>query len=103
MYSYPIWLLLFLIVPLALLWIIKYKTLVKYMGVLGLTSIGSLAVSVPWDILSVNERIWYFSKPHIFGLSLLGLPIEEYVYIAGVALLSCSVTILLWERYGEHK
>lgn len=103
MYSYPIWLVLFLILPLALLWIFKYKTLKKYTGVLGLTVAGCLAVSVPWDILSVNDHIWYFAKPHIFGLSLLGLPIEEYVYIAGVALLACSVTILVWERYGEQK
>ena len=103
MYSYPIWLALFLLLPLALLWAIKYRTLRKHLGVLTLTAIGYLSVSVPWDILSVNDHIWYFAQPHIFGLSLLGLPIEEYVYIVGVALISCSVTILLWERYGEKQ
>jgi lycopene cyclase domain-containing protein len=103
MYSYPIWLLFFLILPLALFWIWKYKSLRKYAQVLGLTVIGCLAVSIPWDILSVNNRIWYFSKPHIFGLWLLGLPLEEYVYIAGVGLLACSVTVLLWDLYGEKQ
>jgi lycopene cyclase domain-containing protein len=103
MYSYPIWLALFLILPLAALWIFAHKTLNKYLGVLTMVVIGSLAVSVPWDILSVNERIWYFAKPHILGPSVLGLPVEEYIYIVGVAVLACSVTILLWERYGEKK
>ena len=103
MYSYPIWLLLFLILPLALLWTWKYKILRKHAGVLGLTVIGCLAVSIPWDILSVNNRIWHFAKPHIFGLWLLGLPIEEYVYIACVGLLASSVTILLWELNAEKK
>ena len=103
MYSYPIWLMLFLILPLALLWMFKYRTLKKYIGVLALTIAGCLAVSVPWDILSVNDRIWYFAQPHIFGPSLLGLPLEEYVYIAGVGLLSSSLTVLLWERYGGRQ
>jgi len=72
----------------------------KYGSTLTLTAIGCLAVSVPWDILSVKDHIWYFSKPYILGVWLLGLPIEEYVYILFVGLLSASVTILLWERYG---
>ena len=103
MYSYPLWLLLFLTLPLALIWISKFQTLMKYRWALLLTAIGCLAVSVPWDILSVNDHIWYFAEPHIVGVLLVGLPIEEYVYILFVGLLSFSVTILLWERYGGAK
>jgi lycopene cyclase domain-containing protein len=62
--------------------------------------IGCLGVAVPWDILSVNDRIWYFVEPHVIGVWLYGLPLEEYVYIVCLGLLSSSVTILLWERYG---
>ena len=100
MYSYPLWLLLFLTLPLALIWIFKSQTLMKYKWVLVLTTIGCLIISVPWDILSVNDHIWYFSEPHIVGIWLLGLPIEEYVYISFVGLLAACVTILIWERYG---
>src|SRR5215510_12410235 len=103
MYSYPVWLLLFLTLPLAFIGIFKFQTLMKYKWVLILTTLGCLIVSVPWDILSVNDHIWYFSKPHIFGIWLWGLPIEEYLYILFVGLLSSSVTILLWERYGVKK
>ena len=101
MHSYPMWLAIFIILPLAALWTFGRRTLRKYARMLGLTAIGCLVVSVPWDILSVQGGIWYFKPPHIVGVWLLGLPIEEYVYIVGVGLLACSVTILLWERYGE--
>jgi len=75
----------------------------KYKLVLALTIIGCLAIAVPWDILSVNDHIWYFSEPYILGVWLFGLPIEEYIYITFVALLSSSVTVLLWEQYGVKK
>ena len=103
MYSYPLWLLLFLTLPLSLIWIFKFQTLMKYRSALLLTAIGCLAISVPWDILSVNDHIWHFAEPHIVGVWLWGLPIEEYVYILFVGLLSSSVTILLWEHYGVKK
>ena len=98
MYSYPIWLALFLILPLLLLWILRFQTLAKYKWILVLVAIGCLGISVPWDIMSVNDRIWYFSEPHIVGVWLMGLPIEEYLYILLLALLSACSTILLWER-----
>lgn len=102
-YSYPLWLCLFLILPLAILWKIKFEILIKYKLVLTLTTLGCLAVSIPWDILSVKDRIWYFSIPHILGAWLLGLPVEEYIYISFVGLLSSCVTILFWEKYGVKK
>ena len=103
MHSYPLWLLLFSTPPLALIWIFKFQSLMKYKLVLALTIIGCLAIAVPWDILSVNDHIWYFSEPYILGVWLFGLPIEEYIYITFVALLSSSVTVLLWEQYGVKK
>ena len=103
MYSYPIWLLLFLILPLLLLWGFKFQTLAKYKWVLALVVIGCLGISVPWDIMSVNDRIWYFSEPHIVGIWLLGLPIEEYFYIALLGLLCACSAVLLWERFGVRE
>jgi len=99
-HSYPLWLLLFLILPLALIGILKFQTLRKYWLALTLTAIGCLAIAVPWDMLAVKDHIWYFSEPYILGIWLWGLPIEEYVYIFFVGLLCASVTILVWERYG---
>lgn len=99
MYSYPLWLFLFLVLPLLLLGTFKFKTLAQYKWILLLVAVGCLGISVPWDILSVNDRIWYFSEPHIVGVWLLGLPLEEYFYILFLGVLSSCSTILLWERY----
>ena len=99
--TYPLWLAVFFILPLALLWAFNYRTLKKHAAVLGFTAAGCLAISVPWDILSVRDHIWTFRQPQILGVYLLGLPIEEYFYIACMGLLACTVTILLWERTGK--
>jgi lycopene cyclase domain-containing protein len=103
MSSYPLWLLLFLILPLGLIGAFEFRTLMKYRLALALTAIGCLVLAVPWDMLAVSVHIWYFSEPYILGLWLWGLPVEEYVYILFVGLLSASVTILVWERYGVRK
>jgi len=103
MYSYSLWLLIFLTLPLALIWSFKFRTLLKYRLALFLTALACLALAVPWDMLAVSDHIWYFSRPYILGVWLLGLPVEDYVYILFVGLLSSSVTILVWDRYGVRK
>ena len=101
MHTYPLWLILFFILPLALLWALNYRALKKHAAVLGWTVVGCLVVSIPWDILSVRDHIWDFRQPQIVGVWLLGLPIEEYFYIACMGLLAATVTLLLWERYEK--
>lgn len=103
MYSYRLWLLIFLTLPLGLIWCFRFHTLLKYRLVLTLTALGCLALAVPWDMLAVSDHIWYFSEPYILGVWLWGLPIEEYIYILFVGLLSASVTVLVWESYGIKK
>lgn len=103
MYSYRLWLLIFLTLPLGLISGFRFQILLKYRLVLTLTALGCLALAVPWDMLAVSDHIWYFSEPYILGVWLLGLPIEEYVYILFVGLLSASVTVLVWESYGSKK
>jgi len=103
MYSYPLWLLVFLILPLGLIWAFQFRILLKYRWPLLLTGLGCLAIAVPWDLSAVKDHIWYFSEPYILGVWLFGLPIEEYVYILFVALLSACVTVLAWEHYGVRK
>jgi lycopene cyclase domain-containing protein len=100
MYEYLIWLLIFVILPFIILWIWKFRDLIKYKKVFFLATIGSLIFSIPWDVISVRENIWYFRKPHILGIWLFGLPIEEYLFIIFVTLLFSSITILLWEKLG---
>lgn len=100
---YPLWLLLFLILPLGLIWSLQFRTLIRYRAALALTAVGCLAIAIPWDMLAVKDHIWYFSEPYILGVWLLGLPVEEYAYILLVSLLCSTVTILIWARYGKRQ
>jgi len=101
MYEYLLWLSIFVISPLMIVWLIKFQDLKKYGVVLILTLIGAFIFSVPWDIIAVRERVWYFKEPQILGILLLGLPIEEYLFIISVTLWGSTLTILLWESLGK--
>lgn len=101
MYSYPIWLLLFVLLPVIFLVIYNYKRLKKYEKVLYLTLVGALTFSYPWDLIALNLRIWYFEPPHILGAWFLGLPLEEYIFIVGFTLLFTITTLILWEKFGK--
>lgn len=100
MYEYLLWLLIFVILPLTILWIVKFGELKKYKIVFMLAPIGSAIFSIPWDYIAIKEKIWYFKEPHILGIWLLGLPIEEWFFIIFVTLLFSTITVLLWNRYG---
>ncbi len=100
-YSYLIWLLLFVVLPLVVLWILHFKTLKKYSKVLFYAVIGALIFSYPWDYTAIKENIWYFTKPQIVGVLLLGIPVEEWFFIIFVTLLFSTTTILLWKKFDN--
>jgi lycopene cyclase domain-containing protein len=100
MYEYLLWLLIFVFSPLVILWIIRFKDLRQYKIIFFLAPIGSIIFSFPWDYVAIKERIWYFTEPHIVGIWLLGLPIEEWLFIIFVTLLFSTATILLYKKYG---
>ena len=100
MYEYPIWLLLFVFLPLTILWILKFKVLKKYKKVFFLVLLISIIFSYPWNYIALKEKIWYFTESNVIGLGLFGLPIEEWSYTVFTILLISSIAILLWEKYG---
>ncbi len=99
MYEYPLWLLVFVIVPLIFLFV-RFKELKRYKLTFLFAVIGSTIFSLPWDYIAINEKIWYFTEPHIFGFWLLGLPIEEWIFIVFVTLLFSAITIIIYKKYG---
>jgi lycopene cyclase domain-containing protein len=100
--SYLLWLLLFVILPLVIIWIIYFRDLKRYALPIFLAPIGSIVFSVPWDYIAVHERIWYFQTPYIVGLRIGGLPLEEYFFIITITLLFSSVSALLFSRFGHQ-
>jgi lycopene cyclase domain-containing protein len=95
------WLSIFVFLPILGLFVFFGRRLLKYWRVIGLSIIGALIFSVPWDIISVKEHIWYFEEPYIVGWWYAGLPLEEYLFIIFVTALFAMVSVLAWERYGH--
>ncbi|MGB4076841.1 MAG: lycopene cyclase domain-containing protein [Minisyncoccia bacterium] len=100
--SYPLWLLLYAVLPNVLVWMFWYKTLRPHVRVVGVTILGGLLVGVPWDYLSIRDGIWTFPPENTIGWWAIGLPIEEWLFIILVTLLFASVTILAYEKYGTR-
>src|SRR3989344_6039727 len=81
MYEYLFWLLIFVILPLIILYLLNFNYLKKYNFVFLLAITCSLIFAFPWDLIAIYENIWYFTEPQILGTWFLGLPIEEYLFI----------------------
>lgn len=60
----------------------------------------ALVFSIPWDMLAIQNKIWYFPKEGNIGFSLGGIPFEEYLFMATVTLLAGSIMILI--KYHKH-
>lgn len=97
-YTYLLWLALFLGAPLLALALRWPARLWAQRRALAWTLVGSLVGGWLWDAIAVRIGIWRFDASHIAGIWFLGLPLEEWLWIAGVTLLFGSLTVLLMER-----
>ncbi len=98
--TYLIWLALFLAAPVALLWLRWPQRIWRQRRALGWATLGALVGGWAWDGVAIQARVWYYNPAHIAGLWLLGMPLEEWLWIVGVTLLFGSVTVVWMERGG---
>ncbi len=97
-WTYLLWLALFIGLPLALLWLRWGQALWRQRRALAWTTLGALVGGWLWDGLAIRIAFWRYDPGTIAGVWLLGMPIEEWLWIAGVALLFGSLTVVLLER-----
>lgn len=90
-----------MVLPLAVLWAVWWRQLKDYWRVVALNVGFALAFAVPWDFLAIRTRIWYFTEPQVVGVWLLGLPVEEWLFISLVTALLTTVAVLAWRRWGQ--
>jgi len=96
--TYLIWLLLFLGLPIAILFAIKRNVIWQQRRALTLITLGALVGGWVWDALSVQWEVWRYDQNNITRVWFLGLPVEEWLWIVGVTLLFGSLTVVLAER-----
>lgn len=98
-FTYLLWLILYIAFPLFMLF--RWRKAIRgYRRTLGWTVIGALIGGWLWDAAAVHYQVWYYDPNHILGLWFLGLPLEEWLWIAGVTLMFGGVTIVAAKRIG---
>ena len=87
-FEYIILMLIFAIFPsLVLLYFFRNRINFKNLGI---SLFILFVIGVIWDQISVRLGIWSFSQDKIIG-NLFGIPIEEYIFIIFVPLLTIMV------------
>ncbi len=100
-FTYLLLLLLFVGLPLLFIAWRWPRALWRQRRALGWTILGSLVGGWGWDAIAVRWGIWYFEPAHIANLWFLGLPLEEWIWIAGTTSLFATLTVVLMERPGK--
>lgn len=91
-------LLIFGLVPLGLLWLAMPWTIRRYKGTLLTIVILIVLVSVPWEMIAIG-RVWYYSPTVIWGIRMLGLPIEEVAFFVIDGLLVGTLALWLGKKF----
>ncbi|MEZ4680057.1 MAG: lycopene cyclase domain-containing protein [Caldilineaceae bacterium] len=85
--TYLLWLFLCIGMPLLLLLLRWHGQLWHQRRAVGWTLVGAAVGGWAWDALAVRLEVWYYDSANIAGIWWLGLPLEEWLWIGGVALL----------------
>jgi lycopene cyclase domain-containing protein len=99
MTSYIKFQILFLWLPLLLLWIFHWKTLQHYPKTIGLTTLATVIFGVPWDTLSVITGLWWYDSSPTLGIWLGPyLPLEEHLFTLTFPVLAAGTILALRRR-----
>src|SRR4051812_28118269 len=96
--TYIIWLILFVGLPLLLLIGVAGRRVWRQRRALAWALSGALIGGWAWDAGIVTLGTWDYDPNNIANIWIAGLPIEEWLWIAGVTLMFGALTILLEER-----
>ena len=96
--TYIIWLALFVSLPLVALAVAARGRLWPQRRAIAWTLAGALVGGWAWDAGIVTLGTWDYDSNNILNIWIAGLPLEEWLWIAGVTLMFAALTIILAER-----
>ena len=97
-FTYMVWLALFIGVPLLVLALAARGALWRRRRAIGWTLAGALLGGWAWDAGIVRLGAWYYDPTKIVNVWIVGLPLEEWLWIIGVTLMFGALTIVLEEK-----
>jgi len=92
--TYAGFLLLFLLLPLAILVAILRKRLLnrRYLTVISVLTLVALLYMAPWDHFAAIWGLWSWTNDHTWGVRWWSIPPEEYLFCVLEALLAITLT-----------
>lgn len=86
-----------------LLWLFGWKYFLRYKKIFLFVLIGGTLWALPFDILATPIfHIYHFNLTRNLGISWLGIPFEEYIFIIFIPQIVAAITLLLRRAiYGK--
>lgn len=94
-FTYLIWIGLFLGLPILTLALFGGRIWWRERRALAWTLFGSAGGGWAWDFSAIQLGFWSFNGIHQTGIVILGLPLEEWLWILGVSFLFGGLTLVL--------
>lgn len=103
--NYLIWVTAFMIVPLLVLvtGILVYRQhiMTDNIGVIGRSMALLFIIGYLWDAFAIHAGWWYYEPSQVVGIWLLGMPLEEYIFIFATSLFYILITLIGLEYWGD--
>lgn len=98
--TYPLFLLLFLVIPIALLaFVLREKIRARWWRIATvLTVLIALLYTTPWDNYLVATGVWYYDPARVWNIILGYVPLEEYLFFVLQPVLAALITLALLRR-----
>lgn len=98
--TYAGFLLLFLVLPLAILVVILRKRLLnrRYLIIVSALTLVALLYMAPWDHFAAIWGLWSWTNNRTWGLRWWAIPPEEYLFCVLEALLAITLTFAVLTR-----
>lgn len=100
--TYPLFLLIFLILPIVLLVLLLRGRIRAPWWRLGvaLTVLLALLYTTPWDNYLVATRVWSYDPARVWRIVLGYVPLEEYIFFVLQPISVALVALALAKRHG---
>lgn len=92
---YLFWLLIFVCLPMIILWVLYGSFLWKYRQVFFYGVLFVFLFAVPWDLYAINYHLWFWPKEGVTGIRLFTIPLEEYLFMITVGVYVCSIALIV--------
>ncbi len=98
--TYPLFLLLFLVIPIVLLaFALREKIRARWwLAAVGSTIVVALIYTTPWDNYLVATRVWSYNPARVWNIVLGYVPLEEYLFFVLQTILTGVMTAALLRK-----